>query len=112
MEFIAKKFSEIELIVKSQGFKGLWDETLKVILIGEAIIYDFRVNQFGLKRLHQVDRDKHSIDGKLVIDQNPHLKAIGFRPDKENWYYEKLWLGKNSFPVKFKIEKMDKESMT
>lgn len=112
MEFTANKFSEIELIVKSQGFKGLWDETLKVILIGESIIYDFRENQFGLRRLHQIDRDKHSIDGKLVVDQNPHLRAIGIRPDIENWYYQKQWLGKNSFPIKFKIEKLDKESVT
>lgn len=102
--FIANKFSDFEKIVKSQGFKGLWDESLKVILIGESVIYNFRENQFGRKRLHQIDRSKHSIEGKIVVDQNPFLKAIGIRPDKENWYHEKQWLGGKSFPVKFKIE--------
>lgn len=104
MEFVANKFSDFEKIVKDQGFKGLWDETLKVTLIGESIIYDFRKNLLGLKRLHPVDRLKKSIAGKIVVDQNPHFKAIGIRPDKENWYYEKQWLGEKSFPVKFKIE--------
>lgn len=104
MEFIANKFSDFEKIVKEQGFKGLWDKSIKVVLIGETIIYDFRENLLGVRRLHPVDRSKYSIEGQIVIGENPYLKAIGFRPDKENWYFENKWLSKKSFPVKFKIQ--------
>lgn len=103
MNFIANKWTDLERIVKDLGFDGLWDHP-DVTLHGEAIVYDFRLNLLQKRRLHPLSRIKVSIEGLKVVDQNPYLKAIGIRPNKENWYHEKKWLSEKSFPIKFSVE--------
>lgn len=101
MEYIATKFSDFGKIVKANGFVGLWE--CKIVLLGKAIIYDFRKNMLGKPRLQAISRTPESIQDMILVDVNSHHKMVSLRPDKENWQFEIKFLGVKSFPVKFKI---------
>lgn len=95
----AKKFSDIEKTVKKSGYRGIWDCTVR--LHGFVVVYKFRKNLLGKSTLKPFDAQ--DIEGFIALDTIPFHKAVGIRPEKENWFHEKIWLGEKSFPVNFTI---------